>query len=227
MPGTRRSPAASPAAPRTYRGASAEDRRLDRQARFREAAFEAFARLGIAHTTMRDICVQARLSDRYFYESFESTEHAFNAVYQWQRQMLLERIGTALQEAPKNVPDLARAGLGAFYAFLQEDLRRARLVVDAFGASQHSADKSREAVAQYVVMIGQLGDVLYPQTRDRLNTEMVVSSLVSMAIQVAKVWANQGFKQPIDELVDYNLFAWRGLHDWLSRWPTAPGPASV
>lgn len=65
---------------RIYRGATAEARREQRRTKLIEAALDCFASRGVAHTTMRDICSQARLTDRYFYESFRNTKDAYEAV---------------------------------------------------------------------------------------------------------------------------------------------------
>lgn len=217
------SPSGNTATSRTYRGASAEDRRQERKDRLLEAAFESFARLGIARTTMRDICAQARLTDRYFYEAFGSTEDAFDAVYQWQKTMLLERLGQAMMAAPRNIEAMARAGLRAFYTFIQEDRRRAQVLIDAFSANQQSADKSRKAIEQYVTMVSSLALTIYPSIKPGFNMEMMLSGLVGMAIQVATVWARDGFRQPIDEVIDYNVYAWQGLERWIDRMAAEAG----
>jgi len=203
---------------RVYRGASAEDRRQQRHERLLEAAFDNFARHGIARTTMRDICAVARLTDRYFYESFRNTEDAFEAVYQWQKSQLLARLTSALQEAPRSLMALARAGLRAFYEFLKEDPRRAQvLLIDAFSAERQMQAKSRAAMGQYATLVNQLARELYPSMRSDFNIEMMTWGLLGMTLQVGINWAQGGYKQPIDEVLAYNLYAWQGLQAWIDQ----------
>lgn len=203
---------------RVYRGASAEDRRQQRHERLLEAAFESFARHGISRTTMRDICAVARLTDRYFYESFRNTDDAFDAVYQWQKTQLMERLGEAMASAPRSLMELARAGLRAFYEFMQEDPRRAQvLLIDAFSASQQTQAKSQAAMGQYVTMINKLAQELYPQARPDFNIEMLTWGLLGMTLQVGVNWARGGYKQSVEEVLSYNLYAWQGLEAWIGR----------
>ncbi|MGC4061484.1 MAG: TetR/AcrR family transcriptional regulator [Aquabacterium sp.] len=203
---------------RAYRGESAEDRRLQRRDKLMEAAFDSFAHHGIAKTTMRDICTAARLTDRYFYEVFRNTEDAFDAVHQWQREQLVSRIGTALLDMPKDMAQLARAGLGAFYGFIKEDPRRAQvLLIDAFSANQQSVEKSQMAVHEYVTLMSNYAHILFPKIKPGFNMEMLLWGLVGMAIQVGTYWARNGFKEPIEDVLAYNLYAWRGLDLWTAE----------
>jgi AcrR family transcriptional regulator len=197
---------------RSYKGASIEERRHQRRERLIDAALEAFARRGIAKTTIRDICSEARLTERYFYESFRSTEEAFDAVYVHLKCQLVARVTEALSHAPRTVEQLASGGLRAFYVFLREDPRRAQiLLIDAFSANQQSHEKSKKAVRDYIEMIGELAAMLYPAIVKRLDIEMLAGGLVGMAIQVGIIWARDDYKKPIEDVLGYNLYAWQGL----------------
>lgn len=212
------SPGSDAAPSRAYRGESAEARRQQRHERLLESAFDAFAHQGIARTTMRDICAQARLTDRYFYESFRNTEDAFDAVYNWQRDLLIQRISEAMKGAPRGVESIARAGLHAFYSFIKEDPRRAQvLLIDAFSANRQSADKAQRILGQYTTLITGIARSLYPRLKRGFNLEMLMWGLLGMAIQVGTVWARNGFKEPVEEVLEYNLYAWQGLETWVGR----------
>lgn len=199
-----------------------------------EASLEAFSQHGIEKTTMRDICAQARLTERYFYESFRNTEDAFDAVYAMLKQQLVEQVSMALARAPLNVPQLAREGLTAFYNFIKEDPRRAQIMlIDAFYANRKTLNKSRDAIKEYVVMIDHLARRLYPNMPSDFDVEMVAWGLIGMCIQVGTMWAATGFKQPVEKILDYNLYAWRGLESWVdgpamqSKKPKLKAPAKT
>ncbi len=181
-----------------------------------DAALEAFARQGIAKTTMRDICSEARLTERYFYESFRNTDHAFDEVHGRLRQQLVARVGEALAQAPMDIESLARHGLRAFYLFIQEDPRRARvMLLDAIGANRHTFERSRDLVKEYVTMMDGLAVSLFPPGSRPVDVEFVAWGLVGLAVQVGTAWAASGMEKPVDEVLAYNLYAWRGLQHWI------------
>jgi AcrR family transcriptional regulator len=200
---------------RAYRGESAEDRRMQRREKLMEAAFDSFAKHGITKTTMRDICTAARLTDRYFYEVFRNTDDAFDAVHQWQREQLVSRIGLAVLKSPMDMMQMVRSGLREFYCFIKEDPRRAQvLLIDAFSANQQSVEKSQQAVHEYVTLMSNYARILFPKIKKGFNMEMLLWGMVGMVIQVGTFWARDGFKQPIEDVLDYNMYAWRGLDLW-------------
>ncbi|MBH1986638.1 MAG: TetR/AcrR family transcriptional regulator [Burkholderiales bacterium] len=202
---------------RTYRGETADARRQQRRVKLLEAALDCFASHGIARTTMRDICSQARLTDRYFYEAFRNTGDAYEAVYAWQKDLLLARILSAMADAPPTLIEQARSGLSAFYAFLREDPRRAHvLLIDGVNpCSQASNECVRQALGEYIPVIQAAALRIYPRIKRDFNVEMMARGLLGMAVQVGSVWARDGFEQPLQELLDHNLYAWRGLDQWV------------
>lgn len=206
---------------RTYRGESAEVRREQRRVKLLEAALDCFAARGVAQTTMRDICSQARLTDRYFYESFRNTQDAHDAVQGWQRDLLVARVGATMATAPLTLLEQARAGLTAFYGFLREDTRRAHvLLTGGAGGGRPAAENTQEALAQYIPLIRDVAHRLYPRIRADFDIDMMARGLLGMATQVGAVWARAGYTQGIDEVVGYNLYAWQGLNLWVQEMST-------
>lgn len=204
---------------RTYRGETAEARQAQRRARLLEAALDCFASRGVAHTTMRDICSQARLTDRYFYESFRNTQDAYEAVYAWQKDLLVTHVVSSMLQARPSLLDQAQAGLTAFYAFLREDARRAHvLLIDGFtGAALPHAESTQEALAQYIPLIREAAARIYPRLKRGFDLDMMARGLLGMAVQVGTVWARGGYAQTLEEVVSYNLYAWRGLELWVGE----------
>ena len=204
---------------RTYRGETAQARQEQRRAKLLEAALDCFASRGVAHTTMRDICSQARLTDRYFYESFRNTKDAYEAVYAWQKGLLVAHLADAMTAAPVTLLDQAQAGLKAFYAFLREDVRRAHvLLLDGFnGAALPNAESTQEALAQYIPLIRAAAQRLYPCMKRDFDLDMMGRGLLGMAVQVGTVWARSGYAQPLEDVVSHNLYAWRGLNHWVNE----------
>jgi hypothetical protein len=67
---------------RSFRGVSAEQRQAERQQKLLEAGLQCFGTHGFYKVTVREICAEAKLTERYFYESFKNTESLLVAVYQ-------------------------------------------------------------------------------------------------------------------------------------------------
>ena len=67
---------------RSFRGVSAEQRQAERYEKLIEAGLQSFGTHGFYRVTVREICAEAKLTERYFYESFKNHEELLVAVYQ-------------------------------------------------------------------------------------------------------------------------------------------------
>ncbi|RZI81903.1 MAG: TetR/AcrR family transcriptional regulator [Rubrivivax sp.] len=205
---------------RAYGGVGASERRLQRRQRFIEAGVEVFGTRGLGQSTMRDLCGEARLTDRYFYESFRRVEDVFEAVLADLTTQLVERLGSAMFAVPLRMDSVAEAGLRAFFGFMQEDPRRARIVlIDALSLRFSPArDRSVDPIESYVELLRALYNALYPQAAGLgIDVGLLAKTLIGMTIHSGAVWAHDGFDKSIDDMVMYNLFAWHGLDTWIKR----------
>src|ERR1700748_748723 len=98
---------------RNFRGVSPEDRKAERRKRLVEAGLEAFGVHGFLGVGVREICALAKLTERYFYESFENREAFFAAVYSEAAHRIREAIAAAHARARPEPTEFARAGLEA------------------------------------------------------------------------------------------------------------------
>ena len=213
---------------RAYGGLTSDERRQMRRQRLVEAGLEVFGNRGLSHSTMRDICTRARLSDRYFYESFASVQDVFEAVYVQLRGELLERLRAAMTNPSQSAQTVTEAGLRAFFEFVREDPRRARvMLIDVLGLryshlGEHQEDESSPtvvyAVKPYVSMFGNFFRAMYPMADELdVDVELVHQTLIGMTVQAAAVWADRGFDLPLDDIVRHTVFAWRGLDAWVKE----------
>ena len=89
-------PAAAKADPgRRYRGVSEAARQAERRQRFIEAGLTVFGSRGYHSSTVRSICSEAGLTERYFYESFANSEDLLCVVYEHVNQRI--RAGAGLK----------------------------------------------------------------------------------------------------------------------------------
>jgi AcrR family transcriptional regulator len=81
---------------RPYGGVSAGDRLAARQQKLLDAGLQLFGTRGIATTGIGDICEQAGLTKRYFYESFQTIDELAVAVFDQVTQRLAAQIIPAI-----------------------------------------------------------------------------------------------------------------------------------
>lgn len=122
---------------RRYGGANADQRRERRRAALIEAGLELFGRAGYPNVSVKRVCEQAGLTQRYFYESFNDRAGLLIAVYDdcvaVAREATLDAVGEYLGDgaalAHDDVPAAVRSALGAFLEVLARDPRRARVIL--------------------------------------------------------------------------------------------------
>lgn len=210
---------------RAYRGESAEARQQQRREKLLEAALDAFAKHGYNRATMRDICAGARLSERYFYESFRNTSDAFEAVYDGLTRLMWARIQTARSQAEPDFEAVSEAGLRAFFSFIQEDPRRARvMLIDAIQIHHSELPRAEAVVRSFVDLITSAVGPLTSRAPIHANPRLIAHGLVGMTIHLATGWWLSHFREPLDDVVAHAMYAWRGLVVWLDA-PEQKAPA--
>lgn len=214
---------------RVYGGVAAEDRRTQRRQRFVEAGIEVFGTRGLSRSTIRDLCAEAKLTDRYFYESFRSVEDVFEAAYLELTEHLVQRLIGAMSRVPMRMETLAEAGLRSFFSFLHEDPRRARiLLIDSLGLYFSAPRNNNVRIDAYVGMLVQLYGTLYPKASGLdVNIGYVAKCLIGMTLHGGAVWAQDGFDKSVDEVVRHHLFAWRGFDAWVRQALPQPEEAAL
>jgi AcrR family transcriptional regulator len=211
---------------RMYSGVPQEERARLRRARLIEAGVEVFGTLGLAQATMRDICVQSRLSERYFYESFRSTREVFDAVHQQLVLEVMAAIRGGVMQAPLSERGLLESGLRAFLRFIQEDPRRVQIVlIDGVWLKQTRGRSGQSELLAYQQVILTLVQGLHPKVSPDIDLALAASGLIGTAIHSAIAWAHAGFKADLESVIQHNLSAWGGLRRWMSM--TVPGSEVV
>lgn len=200
---------------RTYSGVPAEERTRIRRERLIESATEVFGRVGYAQATMRNICVEARLAERYFYESFDSTKTIFETVCRMQIDQLIHLIGDALAKSPVMDKDFVESGMRAFLQFVRDDPRRVQIVlIDGVWMDQMRVREGNSELVGYGRVIRNLTQGFHPDLAREINVEMAASGLIGMAIHTAIDWARTDFRMSLEDVLKHNMYAWGGLGYW-------------
>jgi len=218
MPSSTARPETESPPARRYGGASAAERQAQRLERLLEAGFDVFGRMGYREATMRMVCSQARLTDRYFYEHFTTVDEIFLAVHQKVSAELAKVVLTAVASVPMDDSmAMVRAGLKAFFEFIKEDPRRAQiLLMDAATSGLTSPLNINARISRYVDVMRLRLKMRYPDLPFQPDTELIMGGFVGLIIHSASVWVQRKFDTPVDSLVDHTSFSWLGLHHWLT-----------
>jgi AcrR family transcriptional regulator len=198
---------------RSFRGQSADTRQRERRERLIAAGTQAFGTLGFHAVTVRQICAEARLTERYFYESFRNLEELFAAVYTGIAAQLKQLIWEAAARAEQEPLAISDAALRAFFGYIREDARRAQILfIDVVNIDRRVlriagtiADDNAAFVSVYIKQ-------LFPKLELRTgNIDLLAQALVGANIQVATHWVRDKFRTPLDEVVASVLVLYRGL----------------
>jgi AcrR family transcriptional regulator len=114
---------------RSYGGASAEERVAERRARLMEAGLELLGTAGLHGITVRGVIEQARLTPRYFYESFPDLDSLIVEVYDAVVAEVRDASVAALLEAPKDTRARVHAVITTIVNHFGDDPRKGRLVL--------------------------------------------------------------------------------------------------
>ena len=135
---------------RRYSGLESSERARERRRRLVEAGLDVFGTLGYAGAKIKTLCKSAGLSERYFYESFESRAHLLGAVYDHLDVLLTEQIARALRTPGLDLLASARAGMEAVVGFMLNDPRNARIMlVEIVGVSPELEAKRHQSQSEF------------------------------------------------------------------------------
>ena len=95
---------------RPYRGVSPEERRTQRRSRLVEAAVAVYGERGYRNATVKAVCEQAGLTERYFYESFANSEELLIACFNAVTFSMFGEVMRAAEDAGRSRKARARAG---------------------------------------------------------------------------------------------------------------------
>lgn len=169
----------APEAGRSWRGKSPGQRAAERREQLLEAALEVFTAQGFPGSRVRDVCRQAGLTERYFYESFVDKEALLIAVAEWIVADLLEAAAPGIALVESDLDAGLDVASRAVVCSLTDDPRRAQvLFVEVVGVSREIEDKRR-------AIIGGLAGVVRTAAAQAFGpwvNESVEAELISRAV---------------------------------------------
>ncbi|WP_059009273.1 TetR/AcrR family transcriptional regulator [Streptomyces specialis] len=161
-----------PAARTTWAGTTLDARRAARRRALLDTALDLAGTDGCAAVTVRSMCRTAKLTDRYFYESFASRDDLLLALYD-------EVAAEALAALRAASPD-TRAAVEGFLAVLADDPRKGRVLLLEPLTDPVLGRRGSELMPVFADLVGaHLGiDPVAPDTR--MTATAIIGALTSL-----------------------------------------------
>jgi AcrR family transcriptional regulator len=193
---------------RPYGGVSAEDRRTERRRRLLDAGLELFGTKGIAATTIADVCAQAGLTKRYFYESFDTIDDLAGAVFGEVTGRLVEQVAPAIAAGGGVDP---RPALTVYLGAVLGDPRLARLL---------GAESRTPALAERQAGFGSRAVALwfeFAAGADDPAVRLRAHAFAGALDEVALAWTEGELDLSIDQVIDELVDVFHGITDTNAR----------
>jgi len=188
--------------PRRYGGKSAEQRRTERRAHLVEAALEIWQEQGWAAVTMRGVCAQAGLTDRYFYESFTDRDALLGTVWDQMRDETLEMLDTAITTvSDRGALEQLHAALDAVVHHIADEPSRAQIIFGDHAGSAVLEQRRRDTVQMATdLMIGLARPFLRDDVDEqalRINVLLGIGGFVELML----AWRSGLVESSTDQIV--------------------------
>lgn len=206
---------------RSFRGLSLEERQNERREKLIEAGLQIYGTQGFFSVTVRDICNEAKLTERYFYESFKRSEELFKTIYLRLIEQLQQTILAAVMQSQGEVNPrkMIEAGLQAFFHTLRNDPRMARILfIDAILVHEIQGNTIYEAIARFDRMTTAFILLMFPkEPRTHSEISLIATGLSGYVIHIATRWVIGGFKEPLDNVLSACRIAYLSLMGWIEN----------
>lgn len=181
---------------RQYAGVSLKVRTRQRKEQFLQAGLNLFGTTGFRKCTVRSLCKEANLTDRYFYQSYGSLEALLTSVY----ERCMTDLGTSLVEVismeykKSGAEKAIMAGLEAYFSFL-EDSRVARVcMVELEGISPEVNALYYTYIDGFARLLKHFANHAYPQWKANDEEQHIFAiSLIGAMRQVATNWLENSY----------------------------------
>jgi AcrR family transcriptional regulator len=208
--------------PRPYRGVSATDRRHQRRQRLIDAGLQLFGTRGIAAVGIVDVCAEAGLTKRYFYENFASIDALAEAVFEHVTGNLVAIVAPAIEIGAGRDP---RPALTVYIRALLSDPRVVRLlaVESQTGPLKRYRDGFPTRAVELWFAFASGDDALPPPQEMRLRAY----GFIGAAQQIGIAWLDGHLSLTIDEVIDQLVDMFYRISDIAPPSPSDDEPGSL
>jgi AcrR family transcriptional regulator len=186
---------------RPYGGVSADERIAARREKLLDAGLELFGTRGYVATGVKDLCREAGLTDRYFYESFKDSELLFLAVFDRLVDELFVAVAEAVVAAGEDPEPQLRSAIGTFVGALADDPRKARVIfAEAAAAGPNAAAHMRTTLRRFTDLVAATARQHVDASDEQIR--ILALSLVGTLERVITERQDGALQIPVGRLVD-------------------------
>lgn len=185
---------------------------MQRRERLIEAAIKQFGVVGYHATTVRSVVAEAGLTNRYFYESFETMEDLLVACYEELMANHYRRLEAALAGAKPTVDAQIAAGVRCFFEEMRDPHVAKITQVEVLGVSPRVNSMYVRSMKMFATL---LTDKLVPagasaDTVDKRELSVVGFALTAAMTSSAAMWMGTHYKDSIETMVSATMKVIRG-----------------
>jgi AcrR family transcriptional regulator len=186
-----------------YGGVGAAERREARRARLIDAGLDLLGTEGWHATTVRGVCARAKLTPRYFYESFAELDALLLAVFDELAAELAEAVLEAVTPPPGDARATARAAIAAGLGVVADDPRKGR-VLFAEGIGSAALTRRRMTTLRgFAAMVAAQGSAFYGVGADGdALVQTTALMLVGGLAETFMAWLDGSLDTTREQLID-------------------------
>ncbi len=190
---------------RPWRGIGPEQRVADRRSRLMEAGLEVFCAAGFQQAKVRDVCREAGLTQRYFYESFTTKEALLAAITDEVVTDLIVAARPGIELGATDVEVAIDTIAHAVVASLTDDPRRARILfVEAVGVSRELEDRRRILIGSLADVVRAAADLAFgPRASQSRDVELIARGLIGAAQELLIAYVRGEIELTRSELIQH------------------------
>ena len=186
---------------RRWGAKTAEERKNERRTAFMRAAVATYGAVGFRNSTVKSVCTAAGLTERYFYESFDSSEQLLQACFRAVTKDIMAMMLAAASGAEGDAVDRVRAGLLVYYKEIRKNPEAARVflleMTGVSAATDAAVSSSLDAFGELLVDAVQAG-----RTDRRPPSPLLLRGVVGGGLHIAQAWMASGYATPVEEVTE-------------------------
>ncbi|RZQ63759.1 TetR/AcrR family transcriptional regulator [Amycolatopsis suaedae] len=184
---------------RTWGGTTLTDRRAARRAQLLETGLDLLGAEAGPAVSVRAVCRQAKLTERYFYENFADREELVHAVYTEVGTAAHDVLVEAVRHAGPTPRERATAAVNAFVELIIDDPRKGRVLLLAPLSEPALSTRGVELLPSFAALIR---DQL-PEGTGAAEREMTAVGLVGALANLFIGYLGGTLDVPRDQLVGH------------------------
>ena len=184
----------------TYGGRTREERATDRRDRLVAAALGLFGTRDYDAVTVADVCADAKVSKRYFYQHFADRDALLLTLHREQNDWLLTSIAAAAPTGPAPLDEVLRPIMRTLIALLREHPQRARVI---YVNAPRMETRRRGLLRKDAEFFGRLIDQATPKPQDQLWYDRRLLALVAGVTELVIDWLARDMTDDPDVLATH------------------------